>query len=170
MSQNRICVAAIAGAFGVKGDLRLKSFCADPDAVAQYGTLWSEDGTMGFDVTLGGPIKNGFAARIDGITTKEQADALTGTKLFADREALPNLPDDEFYHNDLIGLKVYDTGGKELGRVTAVNNHGAGDFLEIQGPGIKNEALLPFTRDAVPTVDLTAGRIVVDPPEGVFPE
>ncbi|MCI2400685.1 ribosome maturation factor RimM [Aliiroseovarius subalbicans] len=170
MSQDRICVGAIAGAFGVKGDVRLKSFCAEAEAVAEYGLLWSEDGSQSFEIILNGPIKNGFSARISGVSTKEQGDALSGTRLFADRSALPSLPDDEFYHADLIGLAVFDTGGKELGRVTSVENHGAGDFLEIQGPGLKNGALLPFTHDAVPTVDLASARIITDPPDGVFPE
>ncbi|WP_300517190.1 ribosome maturation factor RimM [Aliiroseovarius sp.] len=165
-----ICVGAISGAFGVRGDVRLKSFCADPGAIADYGTLASEDGTRRFDITLTGPIKNGFSARIDGVETKEQADALSGVRLYVARDSLPALPDDEFYHTDLIGLAVFDTGGVEVGRVTAVNNHGAGDFLEIEGPGIRNTALLPFTRDAVPTVDLSAGRIIIDPPDGVLPE
>lgn len=104
------------------------------------------------------------------MNTKEDADALRGTQLYADRDALPSLPDDEFYHTDLIGLAVFDSGGRELGRVTAVHNHGAGDLLEVSGPGLKTPALIPFTREAVPTVDLTAGRIISDPPEGIFPE
>ncbi|WP_421701268.1 ribosome maturation factor RimM [Aliiroseovarius sp.] len=167
---DKICVGAIGGAFGVRGDVRLKSFCADPEAITDYGTLTSEDGARSFEITLTGPIKTGFSARIDGVETKEQADALNGVRLYVARDALPSLPDDEFYHTDLIGLAVFDTGGVEIGRVTAVNNHGAGDFLEIEGPGIRNTALLPFTLEAVPTVDLTAGRIIIDPPDGVLPE
>lgn len=170
MSDTRICVGAIAGAFGVQGEVRLKSFTADPEAIADYGPLYSEDGTRSFAVTITRPVKNGFAARVDGIATKEAADDLRGTRLFADRDALPSLPDDEFYHADLIGLAVHDTGGRLLGRVTAVHNHGAGDLLEIAGPGLKTPALLPFTLEAVPTVDLAAGRIVADPPEGIFPD
>ena len=88
--------------------------------------------------------------------------------LFVDRDKLPNLPDDEFYHADLIGLDVYDTGGEKLGRVNAVHDHGAGDMLEIMGNGLQGGVLLPFTRTAVPTVDLTAGRIITDPPRGIF--
>lgn len=168
MSDERICVGALAGAFGVHGEVRVKSFCADPEAIADYGTLWSEDGSRSFDVTLTRPISNGFAARVSGIATKEQADAAQGVQLYADRNALPSLPDDEFYHADLIGLLVLDTGGKELGRVKAVHNHGAGDVLEVLGAGMRTGALLPFTRAAVPTVDLTSGRIIADPPAGIF--
>jgi 16S rRNA processing protein RimM len=102
---------------------------------------------------------------LSGVATKEQADALKGVQLFADRDRLPSLPDDEFYHADLIGLVAQDTGGAELGRVQAVHNHGAGDMLEILGPGMKTALLVPFTLAVVPTVDLVAGRVVVDLPE-----
>lgn len=170
MSSQRVCVGAIAGSFGVKGEVRLKSFCAAPEAIADYGPLYTEDGRRSFTVTITRPVKAGFAARLSGVTSKEAADALKGTRLFADRDALPELPDDEFYHADLIGLEVFDTGGRLLGTVQAVHDHGAGDLLEISGPGLKSSVLLPFTNALVPTVDLTAGRIIADPPEGLFPD
>ncbi|KPP88399.1 MAG: 16S rRNA processing protein RimM [Rhodobacteraceae bacterium HLUCCO07] len=165
-----ICVGAIAGAYGVRGEVRLKSFTADPLAIADYAPLTTRDGGRAFSVAIIRPVKGGFAARLSGVTTKEEADALRGTELYAPRDKLPSLPDDEFYHADLIGLVVLDTGGAELGRVKSVQNHGAGDLLEITGPGLKDSVLLPFTREAVPTVDLASGRLVADPPEGLFPE
>ena len=159
---NRICVGAIAGAFGVRGEVRLKSFCAMAEDIATYGELFSEDGRRRFAVKLTRPVNGGLGARLSGIETKEQADALKGATLWADRAALPSLPDDEFYHADLIGLEVMDTGGASLGRVRAIYDHGAGDILEVYGSlGI---LLIPFTRAAVPTVDLAARRIVADPP------
>ncbi|MGB5557631.1 MAG: ribosome maturation factor RimM [Paracoccaceae bacterium] len=167
MSSDRICVGAIAGSFGVKGEVRLKSFCADPEAIVDYAPLYTEDGARSFMPTITQAIKNGFVARIPGVTSKEQADGLRGVSLFADRDKLPGLPDDEFYHADLIGLDVIDTGGAVVGQVRAVLNHGAGDLLEVHGPGLKASVLLPFTRAVVPTVDLAAGRIVVDMPEGI---
>lgn len=170
MTAGRVCVGAIAGAFGVHGEVRLKSFCAVPEAIADYGPLWSEDGKRQFIVTLDRPINTGFAARIEGVRSKEDADALRGVRLFADRDALPALPDDEYYHADLIGLEVRDPGGALLGRVKAVLNHGAGDILEVAVPGQSEPILLPFTLRAVPTVDLAAGRIVADPPEDLFPD
>ncbi|MDD9741034.1 ribosome maturation factor RimM [Marinovum sp. SP66] len=165
-----VCVGAIAGAFGVRGEVRLKSFTADPTAIAEYAPLITEDGARSFDLDLGRPVKGGFAARLSGVMTKEQADDLRGVQLFAPRDRLPDLPDDEYYHADLIGVEVFDTGGAPLGRVKAVHNHGADDLLEIHGPGLKTTVLLPFTLAAVPTVDLAAGRIVADPPEGLFPD
>jgi 16S rRNA processing protein RimM len=163
----RVCVGALAGAFGVRGEVRLKSFCAEPEAVADYGPLETEDGTRRFEVTLVRPITGAFAARLSGVATREDAEALKGTRLYAPRDRLPPLAEDEFYHADLIGLEVRDTGGAVLGTVKAVHDHGAGDLLEIARPGGET-VLLPFTRAAVPTVDLTAHRIVADPPEGLF--
>ncbi|MFC6688531.1 ribosome maturation factor RimM [Jhaorihella thermophila] len=163
-----ICVGAIAGAFGVRGEVRLKSFCATPEDIETYAPLCTEDGARSFYVRLMRPIKGGFAARLGGVETKEQADALRGTRLYAPRDRLPALPDDEFYHADLIGLDVFDTGGALLGRVKAVLNHGAGDLLEVQLAGQSRTVLLPFTLAAVPTVDLAARRIVADPPEGLL--
>ncbi len=170
MSTERVCVGAIAGAFGVRGEVRLKSFCARPEAIADYAPLFTEDGARSFTVRITGPVKGGFAARLSGVTTREQADALRGTQLFVDRARLPALPDDEYYHADLIGLEVVDTGGRHLGHVRAVHDHGAGDLLEVHGPGLQDTVLLPFTNSAVPTVDLAAGRIIADPPEGLFPD
>lgn len=167
-AQDRVCVGAIAGAFGVKGEVRLKSFCATPEAIADYAPLWSEEGDRSYAVTLMRAIPDGLAARLSGVTTREAAEALKGQRLYADRARLPALADEEFYHADLIGMEVFDGGGTRLGRVRAVLNHGAGDLLEIDAPGLKETVLVPFTREAVPTVDIGAGRIVADPPAGLF--
>ena len=114
---DRICVGAIAGAYGVKGELRIKSFCAVPEDIENYTPLWSEDGTRQFALAILRPIKNGFSARIADVATKEDADALRGINLFADRDQMPSLPTDEFYHADLIGLAVVCENGKALGKV-----------------------------------------------------
>jgi 16S rRNA processing protein RimM len=168
--ENQICVGVISGAFGTRGEVRLKSFTALAEDIANYGPLSSEDGQQSFDVALIGEAKGGFTARLSGVLTKEQADALRGLRLYAPRARLPSLPDDEYYHADLIGLTVYDTGGKSIGQVKTVLNHGAGDILEIQMPGSAATVLLPFTLESVPTVDLGSGRIICDPPEGLFPD
>lgn len=166
---DRVCIGAIGGAFGVRGEVRVKSFTAEPSDLAAYGPVETEDGKQAFTVTLTGQTTKGaLIARLSGVATKEQADALRGVRLYVARDRLPALPDDEFYHADLIGLDVYDTGGALLGRVKSVQNHGASDLLEIQAPGQTATVLLPFTHEAVPTVDIASGRIVADPPEGVF--
>ena len=161
-TDTHVCVGAIAGAFGVSGEARVKSFCAEPAAIASYGPLTTEDGARSFSLKINRVVKEGFAARLSGISTREEAETLKGTRLYAPRERLPSLPDDEFYHADLIGLTVFDTGGAEIGRVRAIHDHGAGDVLEVTRP--TGELLIPFTRASVPTVDLSLGRIVADPP------
>lgn len=168
MSDDMICVGAIGGAYGVRGEVRVKSFCAVAEDIERYRPLTSEDGRQTFHLAILRPIKNGFAARIAEVATKEEADALRGTQLFARRDQLPNLPDDEYYHTDLIGLEVMDTGGVSLGMVKSVLDHGAGDLLEIRRPGSSETVLLPFTLALVPTVDLAAGKIIADPPDGLF--
>ena len=165
---DKVCVGAIAGAFGVRGDVRLKSFTSNPEDIGSYAPLETEDGTRSFTVKITRQIKNGLAARLSGVSTKEDADALRGTQLFVPRNRLPTLPDDEFYHADLIGLAVIDTGGASRGQVHAVLNHGAGDLLEVRRKGQSATTLVPFTKEVVPTVDTASGRLVVDPPEGLF--
>lgn len=167
---DRVIVGSIGGAFGVHGEVRLKSYCADPQAIADYTPLYTEDGRSFAQVVLTGQLKNGFTARIDGVVTKEDADALRNVDLYASRDVMPSLPDDEYYYADLLGLTVVDTGGVTLGTVKNVMDHGAGDLLEIFVQGQSETVLLPFTQAAVPTVDLSARRIVADPPDGLFPD
>ncbi len=167
---DRVIVGRVGGAFGVKGELRLKSFCADPAAIADYTPLYTQDGRTFAQVVLTGQAKNGFTARLDGVVTKEDADALRNVDLYADRAVMPSLPDDEYYYADLIGLTVLDTGGAMLGTVRNVMDHGAGDLLEVMVPGQSDTLLLPFTQEVVPTVDLSAGKIIADPPLGSLSE
>ena len=164
-ANDRICVGAIAGSFGVQGEVRLKSFCAEPTAIADYGLLYTADGSRSFFVKLTRPVAGGLGARLTGVKTKEEADALRGTSLYVSRDRLPELPEDEFYHADLIGLSAFDTGGVLIGTVTAIYNHGAGDIVEISPTRHKSALLLPFTTAIVPNVDVAAGRIVVNLPD-----
>jgi 16S rRNA processing protein RimM len=168
MTDDKVCVGALAGSYGVRGELRVKSFCANAEDIEKYSPLSDESGKRRFHLALIRPIKNGFVARISEVVTKEEADALKGVQLFAARDRLPSLPDDEYYHADLIGLAVLDSGGETLGVVKSVQDHGAGDLLEVQRPGSSETVLLPFTLAAVPMVDLAAGRLIADPPEGLF--
>lgn len=165
--KDKVCLGAITGSYGVRGEARVKSFCADPSAIGDYGTLTDDEGRT-YTLTVTRPVKGGYAVRLSGVKSKETADGLRGQKLWAPRSALPELPDDEYYYSDLIGMTAVDTGGETLGRIHAVHDHGAGDILElrpIKGPGT---ILVPFTQAVVPTVDLAARRVVIDPPAGLF--
>ena len=165
---DRVCLGAVMGAYGVRGEARVKSFCADPSAIGDYGPLTDDEGRS-YALTVLRPIKGGYAVRLSGVPHKEAADALRGQRLWAPRDALPPPGDDEYYHADLVGLDAVDTGGASLGHVAAVHDNGAaGDLLELRGgphPGL----LVPFTKAVVPTIDLAARRLVVDPPRGLMP-
>ena len=163
-----ICVGAIAGAFGVKGEVRLKSFTSIPEAIADYAPLLTEKGEKKFDVVITGEIKNGLSARMSGVISKEEADKLKGTRLFVPRERLPELPEDEYYHTDLIGLIVQNLEGSNIGRIKSVLNHGASDLLEIENKRENRSVLVPFTREIVPKVDIKNSLVVIDPPKGLF--
>ena len=168
MTDDLICVGSIGGSYGVHGELRIKSFCATADDIETYSPLTREDGNGSFAIAIVRSVKGGFVIRIPNVGTKEQADALKGVLLYARRDQLPRLPDDEYYHSDLQDLQVLDTGGKILGIVHSVQNHGAGDLLEVQLPNSSATVLVPFSLAVIPTVDLIAGRIIADPPDGIF--
>ena len=165
----RICVAAVACAHGVKGLVRLKPFTEVPEDCVAYGLLSSADGSRTYAVKLMGQVKAMLLARMEGVTDRNQAEAMRGTRLYVDRAALPEPEtDDEFYHADLIGLSAVLQDGTVLGRVQAVYDFGAGDTLELTGTADGNALLVPFTLAIVPKVDIANGRLIVDPPEGLL--
>lgn len=159
----RILVGAIAGAHGVRGQVRIKSFTDDPAAVAAYGPVSDESGQKHFDLVVTGQTKGGVIARIDGIADRTAAEALRGLRLYVQRTALPATSADEYYRVDLIGLTAELADGTFYGRITNVDDYGAGDILEIARADGTTE-LLPFSGRIVPKVDIAARRVVVDPP------
>lgn len=155
-----VCVAQIGAPHGVRGAFHLRCFTQAPENVAAYGTLCDERGRPLFDLKIVGPAKGGVIAVVPGVSDRNAAEALRGQSLYVPRERLPATDEDEYYHEDLVGLTARDGAGQELGRVVAVQNYGAGDILEIDlGQG--RTELVPFTRAAVPAVDLAAGTIEV---------
>ncbi len=165
--EERVCIGAIAGVRGLKGEVRIKSFTADPDDIAAYGPVSTEDGDRTYRINVTARAKGLIIARLDGIDDRDAAEALKGTRLYVPKGVLPKPDDGDFYHADLIGLKAETGDGDTLGKVKAVHNFGAGDIIEITaGPGEgKEDLMVPFTEALVPDVDLTEGRIVVAPPE-----
>jgi 16S rRNA processing protein RimM len=159
----RILVGAIAGAHGLRGQVRIRSFTADPAGVAAYGPVTDEAGSRRFELAVTGAAKDGVIARIDGVADRTAAEALRGLRLYVARAALPAPEAGEYYRADLIGLRAELADGSPYGRVVDVQNHGAGDLLEIERAHGGSEFLL-FSDAAVPVVDLAAGRIVVAPP------
>jgi 16S rRNA processing protein RimM len=155
-----ILVAQVAGGFGVKGEVRVTAWTADPMALMSYGPLLRAEGSVGLTLTTARPDKNGVVGRAKEITTREQADALRGLKLYIRRDSLPEPDEDEFYLADLVGLQARDPEGVVLGKVKAVQNFGADDMLEIAPAAAGPTWYLPFTRTAVPELHLADGWVL----------
>jgi 16S rRNA processing protein RimM len=158
----RLC--EIVGAQGLKGEVKVRTYTASPDAIGDYGPLTDESGRL-FELVSVRPGGKGVVARFKGVTTREAAEALRGVALFVSREALPETGEDEWYHSDLLGLAALGPGDEALGEVVGVLNFGAGDIIELKRDGEKETRLLPFTAATVIAVDLVAGIIRLAPPE-----
>ena len=159
---DRILIAQIGAAHGVRGEVRVKSYAAEPDALRRYGELVAEDGRR-FTVEKLRPAREMLVVTFRGLRDRNDAEALNGTRLYVERGMLPEPDEDEYYHADLIGLAAADAEGRPLGTVVAVHDFGAGEMLEI-APARGASLLVPFTKAAVPEIDLAGRRIVVDPP------
>jgi 16S rRNA processing protein RimM len=161
-----ILLAAILGAHGLKGEVRVKTFTEAPDRLGAYGPLHAKDGRA-FTLESVRPGKEGEAvAAFAEIRDRNAAEALKGTELFVSRAALPEAANGEFYHADLVGLDAEDNQGRRIGKVQAVHNYGAGDVLVIAGDG-GEEILIAFTRENVPEIDVKGGRLIVAVPDEV---
>lgn len=153
----RVTLAAIAGAHGVKGEVRLKLFAESLESLKRHKAF--EAGGRVLTLTALRPDRAGAVARFAEVPDRTVAEGLRGTLLTVARVALPPLPGGEYYHADLIGLPVVDTGGAAVGMIVAVENYGAGDILEIEKPG-GARFMVPFTPTAVPEV---GAAVVIDP-------
>jgi 16S rRNA processing protein RimM len=157
----RVCVARLGAAHGVRGEVRLWSFTADPAAVAEYGPFETADGRV-IELETLRPAKDFFVVRLKGVADRDAAERLRNAELFVPRTRLPAPADaDEFYHADLIGLAVVDATGAPLGTVVAMHNFGAGDLIEVRRADANDTVMLPFTEAAVPQIDVAGGRIVM---------
>lgn len=159
--QDLVTVAAILGAHGVRGDVRVKSFTAEPDALFEYAPFLFESGEIALDPVRARPAKDHFVVTPHTIRQKEEWDGLKGTRLYVRREILPEPEEDEFYIADLVGLHVFAGGDAPIGRIKAVLNHGASDLIEVQRQTGGKPVLIPFTREDVPVIDFELRRIVV---------
>ncbi|MDA7946470.1 MAG: ribosome maturation factor RimM [Hyphomicrobiaceae bacterium] len=165
----RVCLGRFSGARGLKGEVRIKTFTAQPQSIADYGPLEDETGARSFELSNVKPAKDGVVAIVRGVTTREQAEALKGIELYVDRDTLPETGDDTtYYHADLIGLVAVSEDGAALGKIIAVQNYGAGDLLEVRPATGGATVLVPFTEAVVPDIDQEAGWLLMIPPEGVF--
>ena len=164
--QEHVVMGVITAAHGVRGEVKIRSFTEIPEDIASYGPLLLEGGPEEVEIERLRPAKGGFIARLKDVTDRNAAERLRGRKLLLPRHRLPEIEEeDTFYHSDLVGLKAERENGLPAGEVVAVHDFGAGDLLEIRPQGTRETYYLPFTREAVPHVDVKGGRIVVNPPE-----
>ena len=159
-----VLVARVSGAFGVKGEVRIRTYTNVPLAVLNFRELKHANGQHGLTLISGRSFKDGLIARAKEVATKEEADALKGLDLYAPRSALPPPEEDEFYLTDLIGLRAETPDGSPLGVVKSVQNYGAGDVLEIGPADHKQTWMVAFTAETAPEVDIDGGRIVIVKP------
>lgn len=161
-----VLLAAVIGAHGLRGEVKVKIFAESPEALTRYGVLRTKGGRT-LHVGHVHATKQGEAiVTLKDVGDRNAAEALKGEELFVSREALPALPAQEFYHADLIGLRAEDEEGRVIGKVHAIHNFGAGDVIEIEKPD-GDTVLLAFTRENVPTIEVDAGRVIVAVPEEV---
>lgn len=163
----RICLGVITGPHGVRGLVRVKSFTAEPEAIAAYGPLEDERGERRFALELVGAGKGVLLARVAGIADRAGAERLKGVRLYLSRAALPEPEAGEFYQADLVGLAAMLDDGTALGQVKAVHDFGGGPSLEVERAG-GGVVMVPFSESAVPVVDIAGGRVVVAPPVGLL--
>lgn len=156
-----ICIAAIAGAFGIKGEVKIKPFTEDAKTCLTLGPLTDQAGNVILTPVRSRSVKKMLAVVCKEVQTREQAEALKSTKLYVPRSALPKPSEDEFYYSDLIGLPVELLDGTPRGKIKAVHDFGGGDILEIKTQGEK-DWYHPFTKLAVPRVDVEGGRVIID--------
>ena len=167
-ANDRVCLGVIVGAQGVRGEVRIKPFTAEPGDVGAYGPVSDKGAARVFDLKIRGQAKGVVIAALKGVVDRNAAEALKGIELYVDRARLPATDDeDTFYHADLVGLAAVDENDKPVGQVAAVFDHGAGDVLDIRLVDGKS-ITVPFTKAVVPVVDLAAKRIVVMMPEGLL--
>jgi 16S rRNA processing protein RimM len=166
-SGRRVLMGLVLGAHGIKGAVRILSYAAAPKDIASYGPLEDESGGRKFSLTIVGQVRGAVLAAVEGIGDRDAAMALKGTKLYLERSALPAPAEGEFYWDDLVGLRAELTDGAALGEVVAVHDYGGGPSLEVRRE-TGAPVMVPFTNRVVPVVDLAAGKLVIEPPEGLF--
>lgn len=163
---DRICLGVIAGAHGLDGAVLIRSYTADPASIGSYGKLADAQGKRTFKLKVRTVTAKGVIAKLEGLNDRTAAEGMKGVELYIERSALPEPEEDEVYVADLIGLRVDGKDGTQLGTVSRMDNYGAGDVMEVTlvtGGAL----LLPFTKAAVPVVDIAGGRVVIDPPASI---
>ena len=168
MTSRLVAVGIFGAPHGVRGEIRVKSYTADPSALGAYGELTDASGARRFKIVARRPLKDDMVVvRLDGVGDRDAAAKLTGVELFARRENMPAPEEDEFYHADLVGLRAETPEGEDIGHVVGLANYGGGDILEIAPARGGETLLLPFSKAVAPTIDIAKGKIIIVAPREV---
>lgn len=159
--RHAVLLGEITRVHGVRGEVVIRSYTANPEAIGDYGLLSTESGERTFNILSARSTPKGVIARIADVENRDAAERLRGVKLYVDRDALPAAEDGTFYFEDLVGLTTVDAAGTAFGTITAVHNFGAGDLLEVSIAGVATSELVPFSDAFVPDVDIAARRATV---------
>lgn len=162
-----VSVGAVTGAHGIKGEVKLRSFTADPQAIAAYSPLETAKGAT-IEIVRLRAQKDDFIAVLKGVTDRNAAEALKGTELFVPRARLPEPDDNEVYLEDLVGLPVLLKDGTRLGEIVAVANYGASDLIDVKIEGRRDTVLIPFAGGFI--VEADAEKVIVDLADGYLDE
>ena len=166
---DRLLMGVIAGAHGVHGEVRVKSFTAVPDDLINMGPFTDMSGSGKYLIKFTGRSRGLLLGAVNSVRDRNSAEALRGTKLYVKRDVLPPVEEDEFYYADLVGLKVFLESNKFYGEVKSVQEYGAGDVLEIIRENGQTD-LLPFTLEIFPKIEIKANRLVIAPPKTIEAE
>jgi 16S rRNA processing protein RimM len=158
---NRVLLGHISGAHGIRGEVVIKSYTDDPADIAAYGPLSDEAGMRTIRILKARAASKGVIAQLEGVSDRNAAEALKGTRLFVERKRLPAPQEDEYYHADIIGLPVVTTEGEKIGEIVAIQNFGAGDLLEYRQEGKGRTEFLPFTEAYIREIDFDTGHVIV---------
>ena len=161
MTENKVCLGAIVGVHGIKGEVKVKCFSDNEKNFNSYGVFTDKDGNKTFEAKSVGHSKDLLRVKIKGVDDRNTAETLVGTGLYVSRDGLPQLKEEEFYHADLIGLTAKNTSDEVVGEVNALYNFGAGDLIELKMTDGSLE-MLPFNKQYVPVIDITNRFIIVE--------
>jgi len=170
LTARRILLGEISSAHGIRGEVLVRSFAAEPEDIAAYGPLEDESGKRTYDLDVVRVTPKGVIARVAGVADRTEAETLKGVKLYVERTKLPETGEEEFYHADLIGLQINAHDGCPKGEIVAVVNFGAGDLLEIRYEAQQQTVLVPLTKACVPVIDLQHRLVTVVLPEMIEAE
>ena len=161
-SEKQVCLGAIVGVHGIKGEVKVKSWTEKDRDIGTYGVLHDKSGSKELCLKVVGHSKELLRCKIKGVDDRNAAEALIGTELYVNREALPDLDEEEYYQADLVGLKVIEQeSSSEIGKISGIYNFGAGDILEIKLKVNGKTEMIPFTKVYVPQINIKEGFVVV---------